>query len=634
MRVRVFYLWLFTAAVLGSVSAPASASEVAIPRDLARDARLEAPLAVAVKDRPLGEVLPELGKKLNVHLSAARETADDKITLFIQERPAREVLALISDHFDFQWRRERDGYRLGQSLAARNRQAAAREAQDAAEIAALRRKLERIAALGAVTPEAAQARQEEVRPLLGSPGLSSAEQQQVIEELQAWQQAANPLTPPVISVLARLPPQQQARLWQGEVLEFSNQDRSLPSNIADEVHRAMSQGPNQGAPDFSDASMRVYIGRSPRDQNTVLTTENRSYSLNASVTVQGANGGRGTGWSITAMPVHIYPPDEQVSDDPGLRQVVELPPLSPRRSPRHRLLQGLGVRWPEARSLGDILEALHEQTDLDFLSDSFTRQRFGPPFDRTVVQRQPVSRLLSILRGERGHEWWKQGSLVRLRSQKYVFDRIEEAPSAALDAFREAAEREGEATLDDFAALAMRLTDPQVESLHSCWMWYFAQSGPPPLRGSAGLYGSRNFLRWWATLLPPQRAALAQPGGLGVVDLAPPQQQLLLAALSDPHGRRFGRGSFRAEAFPSLRVQLRGETKEWEVFGNAGDVINNTSRRPRDSNAPPPDNLLLLGPPVVERAYHFTLPQERGPLSGLAFTFQIIQIPEIPDERP
>jgi hypothetical protein len=77
MRALISSLALVASLTGASTAAADPPAGVQIPTVLARDARLEAPLAVKVKDRPLGEVLPELGKELGVPLSAARETADD-----------------------------------------------------------------------------------------------------------------------------------------------------------------------------------------------------------------------------------------------------------------------------------------------------------------------------------------------------------------------------------------------------------------------------------------------------------------------------------------------------------------------------------------------------------------------------
>jgi len=59
------------------------------------DRRLEAKLDLAEKNRPVGEWLKALGERLKAPLKAGRATADDKITLFLKDRPAGEALTLI-----------------------------------------------------------------------------------------------------------------------------------------------------------------------------------------------------------------------------------------------------------------------------------------------------------------------------------------------------------------------------------------------------------------------------------------------------------------------------------------------------------------------------------------------------------
>src|SRR5437016_6086773 len=66
---------------------------------LESDARLQAKVTLAEKERPLGELLADLAKQLKAPLSATRDTADDKVTLFVRDRPAAEVLTLIAQHF-------------------------------------------------------------------------------------------------------------------------------------------------------------------------------------------------------------------------------------------------------------------------------------------------------------------------------------------------------------------------------------------------------------------------------------------------------------------------------------------------------------------------------------------------------
>src|SRR6187200_3068688 len=90
--------------VLIFVGAFGRSSPAAAQSTLGDDPRLAGLVSVVCKDQPLGEVLPMLGAQIGVPLRAGRNTADDKATLQLDDRPAAEVMALLARHFDFQWR--------------------------------------------------------------------------------------------------------------------------------------------------------------------------------------------------------------------------------------------------------------------------------------------------------------------------------------------------------------------------------------------------------------------------------------------------------------------------------------------------------------------------------------------------
>src|SRR5688572_19450208 len=101
--------------ILFLVGAFARGSPALAQGALEDDARLAVPVSLAWKDRPLGEILGALGAEIGVSLRAGRDTADDKATVLLDERPAAEVMALVGRHFDFQWVRSGESYELVQS---------------------------------------------------------------------------------------------------------------------------------------------------------------------------------------------------------------------------------------------------------------------------------------------------------------------------------------------------------------------------------------------------------------------------------------------------------------------------------------------------------------------------------------
>src|SRR5712692_8344009 len=142
-----WYQWrlALVCVALGSILAPAvgTQSPEAPGDSLAADPRLDVKVTLAENDRPLGEIVTALGREIQVPLRARRETADDKATLFLDARPAAEVMALIAREFDFQWYHHRDGYELGQTPASQQREADRRERDLDEELAAIQVEMER-----------------------------------------------------------------------------------------------------------------------------------------------------------------------------------------------------------------------------------------------------------------------------------------------------------------------------------------------------------------------------------------------------------------------------------------------------------------------------------------------------------
>jgi hypothetical protein len=577
----------------------AETPSIAIPPVLARDERLTAPLAVAVKDRPLGEVLPELGKELGVPLSAARETADDKITLFIKERPAREVLALIATHFDFQWRRERGGYRLCQDLASRNREQAARDAHDAAEIVLLQQTLESLAALGPVTQAAVMARGKQLRERARSPELSDEEHARIWNEFETWRRAADPGTGAVVGLLGRLAPHQQAAFWRGQRLRFGTQDRTLPRDLAAAVRRAAPTG--QDTAEYAEASISLVLRRAPRREGRP-----GPLSIEGMLHLHSDRGTLGSGWRLPAGEIDRQPRMAEWPEHPSLELPVELPPWGERELPNERLLQALELAPGGTRTLGDLLEILHRQSGLDFIADSYTPVRINREEYSRLADQRMLWAVLEAVAGHLDYDWTLEGSLVRCRSAWAPFLRLEEVPQAVIEEFRQGVQT-GLLTLADLAGLATRLSDPQVAALSSRWGWYFPEGDVLPFT-PADLYPSRGILRWWAALTRAQQQAL-QKSELPAAALSPAQQEGLFLALFQTGDRDLSFNPWPGpEHLPQLSIGLRREASTDGVYVNPEGRVSSRSIRPLGSGGTSAaEGRVLAGPPLVRVTYGLIL---------------------------
>jgi beta-lactamase regulating signal transducer with metallopeptidase domain len=552
--------------------------------DLFRDDdRLSKTITVTALDRPLGALLSELGRDLAVPLTASPETADDKTTLLLNQRPAAEALALVAVHFGFRWERRKEGYLLIQTPAAQQREAALRERDLREQLSAIEAKLQ-----GAVrqqsAPKAAlwqqlRAVMAEIRAVSrlmqapsgqenqGEAGRSSSQArlEQRLERLHQqrhaiWDQI-DPRRDASLAIYRSLTPLQVQRLVEGRELVLATTDGTMAPATARAVRQSYAREAEglkeqdlhflllfapQVAKPATEIAVRVRLVdlRVSDDHRDVVGPPNREHNrirleflFGAARSGPVAMDGSGQFWVAEAEPSRPKRASTKTADTVLLRPVtLRFPKTGPGQATIDaetlaRAYETFGV-WPGGmRTVGEIAVALHRATGLEIVADSFVRARLAP--DRFQEPRSPAA-ILDLLAEELDYTWRKEGNTIFLRNARFYRDRSEEAPERVLAPWRQTVRRQGNATLDDLAALAVSLTEPQVRGVHQFWGWHFEGLPTlPPVRGSGGFYGSYPHLRLWAALSPLQRRrALAGDPVLGS-QLSLPQRRLLdEAALS------------------------------------------------------------------------------------------------------
>jgi beta-lactamase regulating signal transducer with metallopeptidase domain len=512
--------------------------------DLFRDdARLglAAKITVAVQDRPLGALLADLSRDLDIPLAADARTADDKATLFLDQRPGGEVLALVAGHFGFHWERRKEGYLLTQTPASQQREAALRERDLREQLGAIEAKLRRAAQQASAPKEPLwqqlRALQAQIDALNKAPLAQRAERRltRLYEQRQAVWEQIDPRRDASVAVYRSLTPTQVQRLVEGRELVLSTTDGTLALPTGRVVKQAFARE-REGmkaqrfflVPLFEalkakpatnmEVAVRVRlldlrisdedrdtVGPPERDQNRIrLEFFFNTTPAGAEVVWNG-----GMPWWVDGVADRPKRASTQTTDPVLLRPVtLRFPKPEPGRATIDpetlaRAYEVFGV-WPAGlRTVGEIAAALHQATGLEVVADSFVRARVAP--DLFQEPRPPVA-ILDALAEELEYTWRKEGNTIFLRNARYYRDRSEEVPERVLAPWRQIVRRQGNATLDDLAALAAAVTEPQARGLHQFWGWYFEGLPTlPPVRGSGGFYGSAPHLRFWASLSPLQR---------------------------------------------------------------------------------------------------------------------------------
>jgi hypothetical protein len=569
---------------------------IAIPAALRGDARLDQKATAAHKNEPLGQVLAQLGRQIQVPLSANSDTADDKVTLFMEQRPAAEILALIGQMFDFQWYQKGSGYELGQSSNSKRREATLREKALAARLAAIRARMDLLVQIASTPRDRLDARQGEIDARLAAPELGAEERARLGEEKEAIADLVLPGGAASVAIYRSLSAAQFRQVIAGGELRLTSADGSLNPALASLVH--------QSADDLRKSGRVIQLGaaggpgaadqRPEQADALVRLTESAAMRFGPPRRLGSGPGPRprlrlefiltsrrgDQGGPVAATPTRMAfpvlwspnvaaneasgPRPATVTDDPALKREVELTfrsPGPPGGDPGlaagvAALILG-GDRPAGLPTVSDVAEQLHRATGLEVLADCFVRARL----DRGLVSgRRPVVRILDALSQELDYTWEKQGNLLRIRNSRFYEDRPAEVPERVLRPWRERVAKAGAPTLDDLAELAAALQDRQCRSMQDYWSWYL-ENGIPSPQGPGGFYGSRHHLRLWARLNLLQKRSALSGAIIPVEKMNPLQRQAFVIALTAPD----------ESAFPGASV-LRGAGGQQPQPPTAADV--------------------------------------------------------------
>jgi hypothetical protein len=558
--------WTVVALVLLLVAPAAGAPPKRSP--FAEDARLDVPVTVRWKRVPLSEALLEVSRAARVRLAAAPYVADEPVIAAASGLPARSLLEQIAALTHFTWIRsggtpEAPAYLLTQSLAAQQEEQAEIERGEREVVAALERELARHREISRLSPEQLQQELEKADRELSEAlagGISAlASDPAAAKRIQAGQvmrAVASPVGRTMLELLDRLTPQQWQQLRADESLVFSAHpgpgEFTLPPEILDRLRSA------QPTLSFPRSLLEAFGGQAAQalDQLEQMIQNQWSQAgdfrvtvqLNRSVGAQPAGmlrvspeplGGDGLGplSVLTGLMISGAPepqkagPEEdpaarekRLSEDPllGKKAVLKLPPLeTPREAqPGFMAVFGSGYR------LADVLPLVEEAFGVRLLADVYARQamlRVSLPRD-TVM---PLYKVLDTLAGST-RTWTQEGDFIRLRSRTWAHDRRAEIPVRHLRRWKALRERQGGFTLDDLAEIASTLRDEQLESL----VFATPEDGNNDGMGNALEFttasANRHILRFYRTLLPPQRGRLQAGQPLPVASLLAGQQAALV----------------------------------------------------------------------------------------------------------
>lgn len=526
--------------------------------------RLRALVSLAVRYRPLEEILASVHRETGVTLSARAgapwPVGDMRATLFFDRRPAAEVLGMVARHLGLRWYRKGKGFELAVDPA--NDEAGRRRTDLEGQRAAIEGRMKELAALAGRPREQLEARQGEIDRRLAGDELSPEERAGLQEEKAAVADLLRPGGPVCARIYQRLTPAQRRELLATGDLFLSTNVGTLSAGDAARIlqetldyrHRtalpeALASAPRLETPTATHLRVRWTTERLSwlrpgrrGERRLTLAFETAFTSPNQSSTAP---------WSPALENAPVAP---TATDDPVLLRRVELP-LS--------LLKEVGgarpytagparvVRTESLLTLGGFANVLHRVTGLQVVADSFIRARLDATKVATSAgHARPLVEVLDAAAADLDYAWRKEGDFLFFRSRTYYFDHPAEVLERTLRPWVRELTRDGPppleelAELEPLAALAAALTDEQCRGLDEFWDWYIEGSGIEDRSTGRTIDELRYDFRFWASLSAAQRQALLVERGhtLPVVRMDPRQQRAFLAGLTAPLADHGGLG--------------------------------------------------------------------------------------------
>jgi RNA polymerase sigma factor (sigma-70 family) len=507
------------------------------------DSRLTQKVTCAFKGTALSDLCEHLRADTGVHLAAGNSVADEKVTLFSEKLPLREVMRQLSRPFGYTWLRSGTpgGYRyeLVQDLRSQLLEEELRNRDRHAALLALEKEIERYRPYLSLSPDEA---------------LAKAKTAPAAEKARLEKLAGGGWGP--IQMYFRLSNQDLLALRAGQGLVFSEAPQPGEQPLAPELARQVFQcfrdyrvRPTPGAESFypadlahpDDPPLSATPGLSASISLSMPQTELGEFTLDGHSTLFfpkgfGANtigaGPHASGKSPAALNPDNRAANLRLAGDPALGRRVTVHPHSSCQpaliSPRGEV--GGEVPSEPMVTTADVLEALHQATGLPLVADYYTRlYKSSEVSVRELVLFEALNQLADTLR----LRWKKEAEWLQFRSASFYDDRIKEVPNRLLSRWSAARRQHGMLQLDDLLEIA-QLPDAQLdaaemaEGARECFglaEWDLAR------RKSL-----RPHLRYLATFTPEQRRMALSVNGLPFtgMTLAQQQQFIALARLSDP----------------------------------------------------------------------------------------------------
>lgn len=576
------------------------------------DARLFRKVTLSCKALPLDALCAQLSEQTGVKIQAARGVRDENVTIFVEDRPARDVMREVVRLFGYMFARSGEPnaykYELQQDLRS---QLAEDELRNRDIHQALLDLDEKMAAF---RPYLQQDLDALIARVERNKDGKDAEAARLFRFVKGggWGPA---------QVYFRLTAAERGLLLGGQQLRLTlddpNPDRRLPAEWKTSLLKSSGLrlypsgvvAENLGG-NTPSTPIHLAEGMEPFVILQLDRSEAGEFSLEVSTSVQQG----GSIWQIARGSNPATRPDNArlnaaLKTDPLFQPRISLEPrpscpelaVDAERKKRDPLDRDY-ILDPELKephvSSADVWEELHRRTHLPIVADAYTRIF---PLSAFKLGPTPTFEVLCKASDTLGVRWRKDGDFVLGRSATFFWDKTKEVPVRTLRLWREDRDRNQGLPLEDLLAMAT-LSDEQLGSravglgITHCWgldEWGIIGGGPF-IAGEVVPTHLRKMARALSTLTPAQLAQARKLEGLSMHALKHEQSQLLSdlfgwpATLDNPnrvHVSYIPRGRYVWQPFIS-RKQYDEEGKRWPRISADTREAALAAARKLDPNTP------------------------------------------------
>jgi hypothetical protein len=497
-----------------------------------------APVTLSVSAQPLTEVLRELPTGEHTQLDTTRNTAWDRVTLCVKERPSGELLSDVAELFNYQWERDQNAEPPGKSVLAQSIRA--RQHEDGLYLDSLDRAAEPLLKLASYTRTPAEKWAQQARDLGG------AQPKDVLLREGNLEKLSDPKAHAGLKLLTTLSAPQRQALFENEEIFLpwhgmtSGQQGLARTMVSwwpqyDEHEGSLSEEKRQQKIDAQVAWLKQF---------GVILSIYKNPVTGAVTYYRGGVGGGHSGFAgfpdtlfkANLLPVRGRPYKGRAGDPPVSYTDLERMPFPE----KFRLDPGKPASWSQ------IVIQLSKHLSMPLYSDDFagTRDPHGAP-----TSQFPNPAGLSLTQGldalcrAHGRLWWRRGDALFFRSRTWFVEKRYEVPPPTLALLSKQV-----GTLDEMNPAALttlsRLTIHQLQGLSGAtnFQLTLAPRGKGiSLQGRDGVFFDTRkaffYLQLIAALTQSQRREVLSPQGLRYARMNPSQQQALLVIALGLAGR-------------------------------------------------------------------------------------------------